>query len=104
MNIKQIIDYLKEARETNHNNRADNEYATYNALDRLLINVKNIKIKKPQDVVDIVQKSSQEGLIMNLKEIFKNNEFINLREAIQDDNIGVDMMLHIKNTVVKLKL
>lgn len=67
-----IIASLIESRELTHQNDPATGYSTYNALTRLYINYKNQKLKTNQDWIDITQQSIQEGLILNLKEIFNS--------------------------------
>lgn len=67
--FSKIIDSLIESRKLTHQNDPASGYATYNALTRLNVNYKNQKPKTNQDWVDMIQQSTQEGLVLNLKSI-----------------------------------
>lgn len=85
--LKQIVNKVKTARKLEHQNNESSEYATFNALDRLLFHIKNIDFSSldQQKLLDIVNKSVQEGLIMNIKAVLDKKEHQHLKESFIQD-------------------
>lgn len=84
--FEKITSYLIQARATIHLNAPDNKYSTYNALQRLIINYKIKPINTNLEFINLIQKSAQEGLVQNLKEIFTSSDkkMILLKENIKE--------------------
>lgn len=106
IHLKKVVDVLKKARSIDATGPAD-IYSTHNALNRMLINISSLPPNQPSDVVKLIEKSSQEGLVLNIQQIFKINAE-QMSEKIKDNLFPSMSQEQAKNkiqeTVKRLKI